>query len=223
MLANNFNFLKLLQLNNNREWFTENKKKYEETQQELIVFAEAMLKKINEVDLTVGDHQPKQCLFRIYRDVRFSKDKSPYKTGRGVVLQRGGRKSPFAGYYIHIEPGKSFVGAGIYHPQKNVLDAVRKKIYFEHQSFLDIIESEGLMTSFDGLSDDDEKLKKIPKGFDVGHPAEEFLKHKNYLSGKHFPEDYFLQDTAVDDIAALFEGAVPLVHFINEAIEESME
>ena len=121
-------FLEELSKNNSREWFHDNKGRYSVARKEFESFVAALIPRLAELDseLTGLDH--KQCIFRIHRDVRFSPDKSPYKTNMGAAMGRGGRKSPYASYYIHIEPGNSFAGGGIWMPQPAALKAMREEI-----------------------------------------------------------------------------------------------
>jgi uncharacterized protein (TIGR02453 family) len=118
-------FLKDLEQNNNREWFNDNKKRYEESRDKVIFLTELMINEIGKFDSQVRGLSPKECVFRIFRDVRFSKDKRPYKTNFGSFICKGGRKSMNPGYYFHIQPGNSFIGGGIYMPPAVPLKAIR--------------------------------------------------------------------------------------------------
>ncbi len=222
MLNTNLAFLDKLKENNNREWFEAHRDEYQQSQEELLSFAEALIKRIQSFDPAIGVLKPKDTIFRIYRDVRFSKDKRPYKTARGVVISHGGRKSQFASYYVHVEPGASFAGGGIYHPAKPVLDAMRKKIYYEYQSFFNIINNPGFNKTFGKVSSD-EKLKRMPKGYDEGHPADDYLKYKSYIIGTELSDDWMTNPELADHLANLLQPAKPFLHFINEAIEEDQE
>lgn len=222
MLEKNLEFLSKLRENNNREWFEEHRDEYEASQQELLAFADNMILKIQAFDPAIGEQNPKNAIFRIYRDIRFSKDKTPYKTARGVFVKPGGRKSPFGSYYIHIEPGASFAGGGIYHPRKPVLDAVRNKIYFEYDAFFEVINQPDFKKTFGEVSSD-EKLKRMPKGFEEGHPAEEYLKFKSFITGAPLSDEYMLDPKLTEKLAALLQRAKPFIHFLNEAVEEAGE
>jgi|AntRauTorckE6833_2_1112554.scaffolds.fasta_scaffold00270_15 uncharacterized protein (TIGR02453 family) len=222
MLTKNLEFLSKLRQNNNREWFEAHRDEYEESQQELIAFAEDMIKQVQAFDPSVGPQTPKDTIFRIYRDIRFSKDKTPYKKTRGVFIKRGGKKSPYASYYIHIEPGASFAGGGIYHPRKPALDAVRNKIYFEYEAFFKILNHPRFKKSFGSVSTD-EKLKRMPKGYDEGHPAEDYLKFKSFIIGAPVPDHEMEDPRLTETLAEMLRPAQPFLHFINEAVEEAGE
>lgn len=222
MLQKNLVFLRKLKENNNREWFENHRDEYEQSQQELIAFADGLIRHIQGFDPAIGPQKPKDTIFRIYRDVRFSNDKSPYKTARGVVIKPGGRKSSFGAYYVHIEPGAGFVGGGIYHPAKSVLDAMRRKIYFEYESFFRIMKEESFKNTF-GTVRSREKLKRMPKGYEVGHPAEEYLKFKNYLIDTSLSDEQLTNPRLAELLAQKQQAAQPFIHFINEAVEEAGE
>ncbi len=127
-LEKTYKFLNELEANNNREWFAENKQKYQESKIEFENFIQGIILRLHEVDSQVGNLQAKDCIFRIFRDVRFSKDKVPYKTNFGAYMSTGGRKSPKAGYYLHVEPNSSFLGGGIYMPESANLNKIRTEI-----------------------------------------------------------------------------------------------
>ena len=222
MLEKNLEFLSKLRKNNNREWFEQHRDEYEASQQELLAFADDMIQQIQAFDPAVGEQTPKNAIFRIYRDIRFSKDKTPYKTARGVFIKPGGRKSPFGSYYIHIEPGASFAGGGIYHPRKPILDAVRNKIYFEYDAFFDVINHPDFKKTFGEITSD-EKLKRMPKGFDDGHPAENYLKYKSLVTGAPVSDEFMKDPILTEKLASLLQQAKPFIHFLNEAVEEAGE
>ena len=123
-----FQFLQDLSENNNREWFHNNKKRYDESREKVLFITEVLINEIRKFDSEIPLLEPKDCLFRIFRDVRFSNDKRPYKTNFGSFIAKGGRKSMYAGYYFHIEPDTSFVGGGIYMPDAEHLKAIREYI-----------------------------------------------------------------------------------------------
>ncbi|MFW5974922.1 MAG: DUF2461 domain-containing protein [Bacteroidota bacterium] len=222
MLEKNLDFLSKLCKNNNREWFEEHRDEYEASQEELLAFADDMIQQIQAFDPAIGEQTPKNTIFRIYRDIRFSNDKTPYKKARGVFIKRGGKKSPYASYYIHIEPGASFAGGGIYHPRKAALDAVRNKIYFEYETFFNIVNHPRFKKRFGSVSTD-EKLKRMPKGYDEGHPAEYYLKFKSFIIGAPVPDHEMKGSRLAATLAELLRPAQPFIHFINEAVEEAGE
>jgi uncharacterized protein (TIGR02453 family) len=220
MLQQNLEFLERLKENNNRDWFEANRKTYEATRKELIKFTELLLTQVRSFDASVDVQNPKDCLFRIYRDVRFSKNKAPYKTAMGVVIQKGGKKSPYGGYYFHIEPGHSFIGGGHYRPSKLVLDAIRRKIYFEYEQFLDIIKSEPFFNTFGSLRADD-SLKRMPKWYEEDHPAAFYLKFKSFVFGHPLTDNQLKEPELAASLSRLLQPAMSFIDFINESIEES--
>jgi uncharacterized protein (TIGR02453 family) len=161
MQSSTLQFLRTLEKNNNREWFNENKTTYQEAQQDVISFVEKLIEEMVVFDEEIGKADAKKSLFRIYRDTRFSKDKSPYKTNFGASLGMG-KGSQKAGYYLHIEPGKSFLAGGIYMPESSVLKEIRKEISAFGEEFLTIVEKDEFRNYFRGLSVED-KLKKCLK------------------------------------------------------------
>ena len=154
MQSSTLQFLRTLEKNNNREWFNENKTIYQEAQQDVVSFVEKLIEEMATFDEEVGKVDAKKSLFRIYRDTRFSKDKSPYKTNFGASLGMG-KGSQKAGYYLHIEPGKSFLGGGIYKPEPSVLKTIRQEISAFGDEFLEILERDEFRNYFRGLSVED--------------------------------------------------------------------
>jgi uncharacterized protein (TIGR02453 family) len=132
-------FLKDLEANNSREWFEENRKRYEQTRKEFIEFTGKMINEIRRFDAELPLLNPKDCIFRIFRDVRFSTDKSPYKTNYGSYIARGGFKAGFAGYYFHVSPSECFQSGGVYMPSPEHLQAIRQEIYYHPEEYLSIV------------------------------------------------------------------------------------
>jgi uncharacterized protein (TIGR02453 family) len=159
-----FSFLVDLSRNNNRDWFTEHKKRYQEALEQFRVFAYDLHQGLLSFDPSLGTMDPKDSIFRIYKDIRFSKDKTPYKTHFGCWMTRGGRKSTDAGYYFHMEPGGSFMAAGSYAPPSEQLNLIRQEIVFNPADYLKIMEDQELRARFERHGNED-KLKKGPAGF----------------------------------------------------------
>ena len=214
--AKTFDFLKKLEANNNRDWFNENKSLYTDSQHDLIEFLEELVQLMSSYDDEITKTDVKKSLFRIYRDVRFSKDKSPYKTNFGASLGMG-KGSQKAGYYLHIEPGKSFLAAGIYMPEPAILKTIRKEISLFKDDFLKVVESESFIKNFNEL-DQESKLKNIPQGFEKEDPMGEFLKLKNYIVVYSLTDSELTQKDSVDKISKVFEAAKPLNDFLNNII-----
>jgi uncharacterized protein (TIGR02453 family) len=157
-------------------------------------------------------------LFRINRDVRFSKDKSPYKTNFGIAITSGGKKSPLAGYYLHLEPGASFVGGGLWMPGPPVLSAVRQEIDYNFKDFQGILKSAGFKKNYGELyKGDDVSLSRVPKGYEADNPAAEYLKLKSYLAMRKLDDDEVLSGKLVKTAGDAFKALKPLVDFLNQA------
>ncbi|HEY4785942.1 MAG TPA: DUF2461 domain-containing protein, partial [Bacteroidales bacterium] len=152
MLEKSLSFLTVLKDNNYKEWFHENKPLYEEAKKEFESFVSLLIKEIKAIDGDIGYPEPKDCIFRIFRDIRFSNDKTPYKTNFGAFMAKGGnRKSEYGGYYFHLEPGNSLLAGGIWMPQPGILKAIREEIFHNIDEFLAIIESKEFKKQFGEL------------------------------------------------------------------------
>lgn len=208
-----FGFLKNLTLNNNREWFTEHKHLYTESQQNVILFLEDLIRQMSGFDGELAKIDAKKSLFRIYRDTRFSKDKIPYKTNFGASLGMG-KGSRKGGYYLHLEPGKSFIAGGIYMPEAAVLKELRKEISLYAADFLAVVNNKEFKKHFPEL-DQEDKLKKIPQGFEKDDPMAEYLKLKNFIVVYDLKDEEILDKNAVKNLTAIFKLMKPLNDFLN--------
>lgn len=210
----NFQFLKNLSKNNNRDWFQDNKPVYQKFHEEMCEFADSLLLKLNEHDV-IETATGKKSLYRIYRDVRFSKDKSPYKTNwaggfkRASKLRRGG-------YYFHIEPGNSFVGGGFWGPNKEDLLRIREEIAVNGQELRDIITHKNFVNTFGTMNGD--QLKKAPKGFDPEHPDIDLLRYKQFIFGKHFTDKDVLSKDFADQLNDAFTKMRPFFDFMSDVL-----
>ncbi len=213
MQSSTLQFLRTLEKNNNREWFNENKTTYQEAQQDVVSFVEKLIEEMVVFDEEIGKADAKKSLFRIYRDTRFSKDKSPYKTNFGASLGMG-KGSQKAGYYLHIEPGKSFLAGGIYMPESSVLKEIRKEISAFGEEFLAIVEKDEFRNYFRGLSVED-KLKKVPQGFEKDDKMAEFLKLKHYIVTHPVSDEQLLNENAAKEFAKIYKAMKPLNDFLN--------
>ncbi|WP_153399302.1 DUF2461 domain-containing protein [Chryseobacterium vaccae] len=208
-----FDFLNKLTKNNNREWFNENKNLYTESQGNVVDFLDELIKEMSGFDEELGKIDAKKSLFRIYRDTRFSKDKAPYKTNFGASLGMG-KGSQKGGYYLHLEPGKSFLAGGIYMPESSVLKEVRKEISLYGEDFLKILHNKEFKKHFPEL-DQDDKLKKVPQGFEKEDPMAEYLKLKNYIVVYSLKDEDVLNKSAVKNLAKIFKVMKPFNDFLN--------
>ena len=211
--ASTLHFLKNLSINNNREWFTENKDQYIAAQQNVLNMVENLIEKIGAFDEEIMKIDAKKSLYRIYRDVRFSKDKSPYKTNFGAGLGMG-KGNKISGYYLHIEPGKSFLAGGVYQPEPSVLKEIRKEISMNAKEFQEILQQDDFRNNFRGLSVEG-KLQRVPNGFDKDDPMAEFLKLKNLIVVHPISDDALMEENATNNMAKIFQSMKPLNDFLS--------
>ncbi len=211
-------FLKDLAKNNDRNWFEKNKERYLDSKLQFEEFIAALLAELSKFDSKVGSLDPKKLPFRIYRDVRFSKDKSPYKVNMGAGISPNGKLVQEPGYYIHLQPGnKSFVAGGIYMPDNERLAKIRQEIDYNADKLLKIINNKAFKKLYPEL-DDFDKLKTMPKGYPKDHPQIELLKHKSLIVSHNYTDKEVLDPKFVKTVAAHAKLIKPLNDFINEAI-----
>lgn len=210
-------FLKKLKKNNNRDWFHANKQIYEDAKYDFEVFVFELIQKIAKYDESVSGLEPKDCMFRIYKDVRFSKDKTPYKTNIGASINKGGRKAPTAGYYVHISPTECFLASGLYMPMPDKLLLVRNKIAARSNEFKKIVEDKNFKKLYGKLWGGD-SLKTAPKGFDKEHPMMEYLKMKSFIGDHPVSIEKVLSKNYADYAAKVLKSIKPLNDFLNDAI-----
>ncbi len=210
-------FLTSLQENNNREWFEANRSQYEQCRQEFEQFIKNLLPELIQLEPDFAPLEPKNCIFRIYRDVRFSKDKRPYKTHFGAFFAGGGRKSTKAGYYLHIEPdGKSMLTGGIYMPPTEDLKKIRQEIDYNGEKLRNILNGADFATYFDGLSGD--KVKTMPKGYATDHPNIELLKMKDFTAVHMVPDKKVSNGNFMNYAITVWKAMKPLNDFLNGAV-----
>lgn len=216
--ASTLAFLKGLARNNNREWFEKNRSQYEAAKDDFLKLVDAVILSLGKKDPEVLSLKAKDTLFRINRDVRFSKDKSPYKSHFGAYICAKGRKSTYPGYYLHLEPGKNMVGGGAYMLMPEELNKVRQEIDYNGKSFLGIIKAKKFKDSFGELKG--EKLKNPPKGFDAENEMIEYLKHKNWYTMASLTDADLQDKVAVKKIVSLYEAMLPLNRFFQQALND---
>lgn len=214
-------FLKDLKKNNNKPWFDKNRKQYETAKADFINFIQAVIDQHGKKDSTIKGLLAKDCLFRINRDVRFAKDKSPYKTNFGASINKSGRKAEnSAGYYFHLEPGGVFTGGGIWMPMPPELKKVRQEIDYNFVDFKKIINAKKFKSVYGELSTSQEyKLSRVPKGYDPENPAAEYLKLKSYIAMIKISDAELTSKALVKKTVTAFEALQPLVDFINKSME----
>lgn len=217
--ASTLKFLKDLKKNNDKSWFDAHRKEYEFAKEDFSNFVQTVIDKHAKKDKTISQLKAKDCLFRINRDIRFSKDKSPYKTNMGAYINRGGKKSIFGGYYFHCEPGESFTGGGLWMPMPPELNKVRQEIDYNLNDFKKIISSKKFKTIYKDLSRSEEYvLTRVPKGYEPTNPAAEYLKMKSFVALTNLKDSDLTSKNLVNKTIKAFEALQPLVEFLNEAI-----
>lgn len=213
-------FLQELSENNNKEWFHANRNRYEENRDKVLFITEVLINEIRKWDKDIPVMNPKDCMFRIFRDVRFSKDKQPYKTNFGSFIAKGGRKSMHAGYYFHIEPEGSFMGGGIYTPPAEPLKAIRTYVAEHAEEFLDIINDKEFKQVYPEMYD--HKLKTAPKGFPKDHEYIHLLRYKSFVFSTNLKKDVLLGENFVEHIVKAFRQLYKVNTFLNRALDKNM-
>ncbi len=215
-------FLRQLKANNTREWFMAHKDEYKAVQEKFNRFAEELIARIGEYDETVRDLTVKECTYRIYRDVRFSKDKSPYKTHFGCYVCRGGKKSGYSGYYFHIGTGDGdtypdghMLAAGDYCCEPKVLRTIREDIMNGDGDFEKTLQQMAPQFKLDN----DFALKRVPQGFPADQPYSDYLKYKVYCAWARVDTDFILAPNLAQRVADAFRPTLPFLNYINRAIE----
>ena len=212
-------FLDDLKANNNRDWFLDNKKRYEVFKKDYYQFVADFLDAMKPFDPSLEMLEVKNCTFRINRDIRFSKDKSPYKDHLGVWISSGVKGMNRSGYYVHIARSGSFIAGGFYCPEAEDLKKVRKEIAFFYDDLEEIIKNKNFQKEF-GDFDRNEKslLKNPPRGYEKDHPAIEFLKLKSFETSQKFDFEEILKEDFVTKMSKKLLVLKPLNDFINRAL-----
>lgn len=214
-------FLKNLAKNNNKLWFDSHRAQYETARKDFGDFIQAVIDAFGKADPDIASLEAKQCMFRINRDVRFSKNKAPYKKNFAASIKRGGRKSVFAGYYFHLEPGNSFMGGGIWMPMPDETKKIRQEIDYCQDEFNKILSSRTFKTLYGGLERlDGVSLVNVPKGYEKDHPAAPYLKLKSWFADRAIPDADLHSKTLLKQTVKAFNAIQPLVYFLNRAVEE---
>lgn len=209
-----FGFLNTLKKNNNREWFNEHKTEFQEEQKSIEIFADALLEKLSSHDV-IETASGKKSLYRIYRDTRFSKDKTPYKSHWSGSFKRA-TKYRRGGYYFHIEPGNSFVGGGFWGPVPEDLKLIRDDIAFDPSSLRKILADPAFLSLFGTLHG--EQLKTAPKGYDPGHEAIDLLRYKQFLISRKFSDKEVLSKNFLEEVNRTFMGMRPFFDYMSEVL-----
>lgn len=210
-------FLKQLAANNNKPWFDAHKDAYDAAKADFEATVAGILKGLAAAEPMFAEQKAKDCVFRIYRDVRFAKDKTPYKAHFGAFLSRGGKKYDGAGYYIHLEPGKSFAGGGMWAPAAPLLKAVRQEIDYNLDEFEGILQHKSFKKYFKGL--EGEQLKTIPQGYSADNPAIDLLKRKSFVVDHRLTDEDVTNKSFISKSIQIFSAMKSLVDFLNRPLD----
>jgi uncharacterized protein (TIGR02453 family) len=217
--ASTVKFLKDLKKNNNKPWFEKHKDLYLGAKEDIEHLVEQVIEGLGKIDRDIAILKPKDCTYRIYRDVRFSKDKTPYKIHIGAYLNKGGKKTPSAGYYMHFEPGRNMAGGGLWQPMAPELNKVRQEIDYSFKEWNDILKARTFKKNFaEGLEQED-MLSRPPKGYDESNPAIEYLKLKSFIVTRSFTDADVQAKSFLKDLLKTFESMKDFVDFLNRAQE----
>ena len=220
-------FLAELAQNNNREWFAANKERYKEALAVFVHLSEQYIAGLQRIDPTLEGITVQQCMWRIYRDTRFSKDKTPYKDHFGVYpcagqpgrLQTMGKKSDRAGYYLHIQPGQCMIAAGMWCPNTDLLRAVRQELQANYEEVEDIMAAEPFQRYF-GDFEQSNMLKRVPAGYDADFPHPDWLRHKWLIISTPFTDEQVCRPDFVEHLLEVAAAAKPMNDFLNYTFEE---
>jgi len=216
--SSTFRFLKDVKENNNREWFQANKQEYENARTDVLNFTAGIIKELAKADITIpADLDPKSCVMRIYRDIRFSKNKTPFKTNFGIAISSNGKNFKGPGYYIHLEPGKSFIAGGTWFPESDELKSIRQEIDYNSSDWHEIVDEKAFRDEF-GELDTEGKLKTVPKGYSSDHPDIEYLKLKSFTAGRQLSDKELLKADSEVFVSEKLKKLNPLMVFLRNAI-----
>lgn len=216
---NTLKFLKSLKKNNNKEWMDNHRADYEYARADFISFVNEMISGLSAVDDSLKSLDAKKCIFRINRDIRFSKDKRPYKNNFAAYFNKNGKKGPGAGYYVHIEPGDSFIAAGVWMPESDELNKIRQEIDYNLEEWESLLNSKSFKKHFNAQLDRSDCLSRPPKGYEEDNPAIQYLKLKSFIVRKNIPDGDLSGKKFKTDLISAFSTVKPLVDFINRAQE----
>lgn len=213
-------YIKDLSQNNNKPWFEEHRPAYLNAKDDFEKLVKDVISEFGKVDPDIAPLEAKNCIYRQYRDVRFSKDKTPYKQHMGASFDRDGRNSSFAGYYLHMEPGnKSMVGGGIWMPAGEQIKKIRQEIDYGWDEFQQIINNKDFKGIYGGLEQGEYKLSREPKGYEKDNPAIEYLKLKSVIATQTLTDKDLVSKNLLQKILDAFTALMPLVKFINRSLE----
>lgn len=213
-------FLSQLKKNNNKPWFDAHRAQYEAARIDFTNFIQLVIDALQKSDTNITGITAKDSQFRINRDIRFSKDKRPYKENFGAFIARGGKKSIYAGYYFHLAPGNSFAGGGLWQPEPANLKKVRQEIDYNWEEFQSIVKNKTFKKTFDDLyKGEDMSLKRMPKGYEEDHPAIDYLKLQSLIAETTFTDNELTKSTLHKKTLSAFQALQPLLNFINRSLD----
>ena len=210
-------FLSDLKANNERDWFLAHKSDYEKAKSNFVSFVQNLIDEVAKFDKGIKGLEAKKCVFRINRDIRFSSDKSPYKSNMGASFSAGGKNSNIPGYYIHLEGNSGFLAGGKWMPEANELAAIRQEIDYNSKEFKKILNAKDFTAFYGGLSEED-KLKTAPKGYPKDHPDLEILKLKSFIAVHNFNVKEICSDSFLKTCVTGCKALQPLNNFLAKAI-----
>lgn len=213
-----FQFIKEISANNNREWFNEHKEDYKRAQSEFEKLLTAVIQRISLFDESIRGIEAKDCTYRIYRDTRFSQDKTPYKTHFGGYINAKGKKSEHCGYYIHLEIGNCMLAGGSICPSPPILKALRQSIYDNIEEFRGIVEDPEFKKYFPKVGE--AHLKTAPKGFPKDFEYIDYLKCKEYTVSHYVPDSFFTSPDFLDKSEDVFRQMKRFADFTNYTIDD---
>lgn len=209
-------FLSDLANHNTRDWMTENKKYYQSSKKAFEAIVEQLIDGISAFDQEVSDLKPKDCMFRINRDIRFSKDKSPYKTNFGAALTPGGKKSQQPTYYFHLQPGNSFLAGGVYMPQPEALAKIRQEIDYNPEELKQIVTDPKFVADWGAITGDE--LKTAPKGYPKDHPNIELIRKKSFIVMHTLEDSELHKSTFISEAVEKYARLHPFNQYLSVAI-----
>jgi len=210
-------FLKDLSNNNDKEWFDQNRDRYKELRKEFMDFTQILIHEIRNIDDSIPMVEPKNVIFRINRDIRFSHDKSPYKTNFGAFITPSGKHGGTAGYYLHLEPGECFAAGGMYMPPGPVLKAVRSAIFDDPDEFRSIIHKKSFQRLFPEIYG--EKLKTAPQGYPKEHPDIDLVRYKSYTVMHPIKDEEISRPDLMKKLVDIYTEMKPFNRFLNRSLE----
>ena len=214
-------FLQQLRRNNNKAWFDAHRSAYEQARGNVLALVDSFIKQQAKRDGSIAHLSANECLFRINRDVRFSKNKDPYKTNFGAYICRGGKKSGLAGYYIHVEPGASFIGGGVWMPQPEALKKIRQEIDYNWEEFRDLLHQPTYRKAFGDLyTGENQKLSRVPRPYRADHPAADYLKLKSFVALRDVTDAELTAPSFPKLLQSTMAALEPLLHFLNAPLME---